>query len=178
MNRVFCKDQCTIQWHADDLKISCRNESVGESVLKKLSMQYGKISPLAITRGKVHDYIGMRIDYSQGDKVLITQYDYINEILMSLPDDMKGTAVQPARKYLFTVNKDTIKLDVKTADLFHHYTAQLLFLSKHAMLDLQTAIAFLCTRIVAPDIDDYKKLANVIKYPQTYQHLSLILDSD
>ena len=141
-------------------------------------MQYDKIAPLTITRGRVHDYLGMRIDYSQKDKVIITQYDYINDILTSLPDDMKGTAVQPARKYLFTVNEDAIKLDTKTADLFHHYTAQPLFLSKRARPDLQTAIAFLCTRIMAPDIDDYKKLANVMKYLQTYPHRPLILGSD
>ena len=164
MNHMFGTDQCTIQWHVDNLKISSQNESVVESVLKKLSAVYGKVSPLTITRGKVHDYLGMCIDYSQNDKVIITQYDCIHEILMSLPDDMKGTAVQPAQKHMFTVNADATKLDDEIADLFHHYTAQLLFLSKRARPDLQTAIAFLCTWIMVPNVDDYKKLANVMKY--------------
>ena len=79
---------------------------------------------------------------------------------------------------MFAVNKDAIKLGDKTAYLFHHYTAQLLFLSKRATPDLQTAISFLCTQIMAPDIDNYKKLANVMKYLQTYPHLPLILGSD
>ena len=64
MNHMFGKNQCTIQWHVDDLKISCRNESAVESVVKKLSAQYGKIASLTITRRKVHDYLGIRIDYS------------------------------------------------------------------------------------------------------------------
>ena len=81
-------------------------------------------------------------------------------------------------KYLFKVNADATKLDDKTADLFHHYTAQLLFLSKLARPDLQTAISFLCTRIMEPDIDDYKKLASVMKYIQMYLNLPLILGSD
>ena len=79
---------------------------------------------------------------------------------------------------MFKVNSDATKLDDKTADLFHHYTAQLLFLSKQARPDLQTAIGFLCTRIMAPDVDDYKKLASVMKYLQMYPHLPLILGSD
>ena len=72
----------------------------------------------------------MRIDYSQEDKVIIIQYDYINEILTSLPEDMKGTAVQPAYKHLFTINENATKFDEKTYDLFHNYTAQLLLIFK------------------------------------------------
>ena len=76
------------------------------------------------------------------------------------------------------VDENADKLDDKTADLFHHYTAQLIFLAKRARPDLQTAIAFLCTRIMAPDVDDYKKLASVMKYLQMFPHLPLILGSD
>ena len=33
MNQMFRKDQCTIQWHIHDLKISYRNKAVVESIL-------------------------------------------------------------------------------------------------------------------------------------------------
>ena len=128
---MFGKDQCTtVQWHVDDLKISYRNKLAVESVLKKLSAQYGKITPLTINRGKVHGYLGMCTNYSEEDKVIIPQYDCINKILKSLTEDMKGTAVQPAQNHLFTVNEIATKLDETNSDPFHHYTAQLLFISK------------------------------------------------
>ena len=178
VNRMFGKHQCTIQWHVDDLKISCRNPKVIEAIIKKLDTRYGITSPLTITRGHVHDYLGMTIDYGKQDKVVFTMYDYIDEIIGTLPADMTGTAASPAGDHLFKTNDKCEKLSVEKKETFHHYTAQLLFLSKRARPDLQTAVAFLCTRVHSPDQDDWKKLARVLKYLQQSAHLPLILGSD
>ena len=56
--------------------------------------------------------------------------------------------------------------------------AKLLFLSKRARPDLQTAIAFLCTRVKEADIDDYKKLSRVIKYIRATKELHLTLEAE
>jgi len=56
-------------------------------------------------------------------------------------------------------------LDEDKAQLFHHLVAKLLYLSRRSRQDIQTAVAFLCTRVQSPDMDDYKKLAKVMKYP-------------
>ena len=53
-----------------------------------------------------------------------------------------------------------------------------IFLSKRARPDLQTTISFLYTRITTPDVNDYKKLASVMKYLHIYPHLPRILGSD
>ena len=50
------------------------------------------------------------------------------------------------------------------ADVFHHSTAQLLFIGLHARRNLQTAIPFLTTRMKAPDTDDWGKLKRAMKY--------------
>lgn len=92
---------------------------------------------------------------------------------------MKGTAISPAGDHLFKVNNKTpVLLDKATKYLFHHYTAQLLFLCKQARPDLQTVISFLCRRVHEPDEDDYRKLARAMKHRQQYPHLTLILGSD
>ena len=98
MNRMFGKEQYTIQWRIDNLKISCRNKSVINSVLSKLSTHYGEIAPLTVTRGIVHDYLGMQIDFSTKEKIIITMHDYTNEIIDSLPDNMRGTVAIPRPK--------------------------------------------------------------------------------
>jgi hypothetical protein len=56
--------------------------------------------------------------------------------------------------------------------------AKLLFLCKRGRPDLQTAIAFLCTRVQAPTIDDQLKLSRVIKYLRKSRELVLTLRAD
>ena len=49
---------------------------------------------------------------------------------------------------------------------------------KHARPDIATAIAFLSTRVQAPDDDDWKKLRCVIRYLQGTILLVLTLEAD
>ena len=76
---------------------------------------------------------------------------------------MKGASVTPAGPTLFKVNDDAVKLSMDVAYQFHRSVAQLLFLSKRARPDMQTAVAFLCTRLQSPDMDDLKKLGRVMR---------------
>ena len=61
---------------------------------------------------------------------------------------------------------------------FHHIVARLFFLCKRVRPDLQTAAAFLCTRVKKPDTDDYKKLSLTLKYLHTTVSIPLILGMD
>jgi hypothetical protein len=60
--------QCTIMWHVDDLKISHVNNSVNTNIIKMIDYEFGKEAPLAITRGKIHDYLGMTLNNSEKGK--------------------------------------------------------------------------------------------------------------
>ena len=50
------------------------------------------------------------------------------------------------------------------ARIFHHVVAQLLFMACRARRDIQTAVAFLTTRVKQPDEDDWMKLRRALKY--------------
>jgi hypothetical protein len=127
-NKTIEGKQCTVLWHVDDIKISHVNKDVVSSVIDYLSNRYGKEAPLTVTRGKIHRYLGMILDYSTVGKVQIKMSDYIKGILESLPPSMDGESATPAANHLFTINKDAKILEPPEAEMFHHYVAKLLFL--------------------------------------------------
>lgn len=176
-NKVVNGQQCTVLWHVDDIKISHADMDVVETVLAQLNAQYGKEAPLVVTRGTVHEYLGMTLDYGITGKCRICMTDYVNEILDELPESMSGTAVTPAANHLFEVNEEAVKLSEADAQFFHHNTAKLLFLSKRARPDIQTAVAFLTTRVKNPDVDDIKKLGRVMAYLRNTPDLVLALEA-
>jgi len=178
MNKMVNDKQCTVLWHVDDLKISHEESAVTESILDILNVRYGKETPLTVTRGDIHEYLGMTIDFSTKGKVVIRMDDYVKNMLADLPDDLQGIATTPAAEHLFKVDEDAEPLSQEDSDLFHSVTAKLLFLCKRARPDIQTPIAFLCTRVRNPDVDDYKKLKRVICYLRATPNLALTLEAD
>ena len=84
-------------------------------------------------------------------------YEYIEKMLEELPTNMEGLATTPVSSHLFNTDLGCKKLCKEQGQLFHHLVAKLLYLSKCMRHDIQTAVAFLCTRVREPDTDDYKK---------------------
>jgi hypothetical protein len=120
----------------------------------------------------------MTLDYSDDGKVKIVMKDYITKMLDEVPEDMNGEARTPASLHLFTIRDDPVLLDEPTAELFHHFTAKLLFLSRRARPDIQTAVSFLTKRVKEPDEDDYKKLRRTMQYLRGSLDLLLTLEAD
>jgi hypothetical protein len=125
--------QCTILLHVDDLKISHEDPEVAMTIMAQLEKAFGQEAPLTVMCGKVHDYLGMRLDYSTSGKVQVKMLDYIENMLEDLPMDMEGESATPTASHLFDVNtEDPVMLNKEQADIFHHNVAKLLFLCKRA----------------------------------------------
>ena len=58
------------------------------------------------TCGKVHEYLGMTIDFLDAGKVRITMYDYVGEVINELPTEMIGELATPASNHLFEIRDD------------------------------------------------------------------------
>jgi len=178
VNKSIDGQQCTIAWHVDDLKISHLDPIVVEHIVDQLNERYGKEEPISVHHGPTHDYLGMQLDFSKPKQLVVTMTQYIQNVLADAPPDMEGTASTPAANHLFDINPNCDKLDPERSELFHHITAQLLYLCKRARPDIQTAVAFLCTRVTSPDLDDWKKLARCIRYLRGTVELPLTLEAD
>jgi Reverse transcriptase (RNA-dependent DNA polymerase) len=128
-NKDIDGSQCTIAWYVDDLKISHKKESVIENIFAALESKFGKQGSLStITRGRVHNYLGMEIDYSTPKKVKFSMPHMIQEIVQQLPSDLQsGPSATPAANHLFQVNQKATALNPDKADLFHRLTAGIIF---------------------------------------------------
>jgi len=67
------------------------------------------------------------------------------KMLAELPTDINGEV--PATGHLFNINPDAANLPDDKAQLFHHLVVKLLYLCRCIRQDIQTAVAFLCTRV-------------------------------
>jgi hypothetical protein len=178
VNKMIDDKQCTIAWHVSDLMVSYVDSKVVDSIIKSLDDQYGKESPPTVTRGKVHEYLGMTIDSETG-KVRCYMKDYVEDLWKKTPRELfKGMASTPAANHLFEIYENAEKLDSEQAILFHHLVAKLLYLCKRNRPDLQLAVAFLTTRVQTPDADDYKKLGRCLTYLNETSGLDLMLALD
>jgi hypothetical protein len=179
MNKLVDGKQLTVAWHVDDLKASHVLSTVVDKFIEDMESEFGKETPINKSRGKVHDYLGMRLDFSKPGEVTVTMIDYIKAILHGAPKDMRGRAVTLAAAHLLQINStDPVYLGEDKAETYVRIVMQLLFLSQRARPDIRPAVSFLNTRLVKPDEDDYKKLVRVVKYLDTTVDMPLVLAAD
>lgn len=75
VNKVTNGAQRTLVWHVDDLNISHKDPKEVTSIIDLLDGEFGKEVPVTQTRGKIHDYVGMAIDYSINGKAVFSLLD-------------------------------------------------------------------------------------------------------
>jgi len=68
-----------------------------------------------LCRGKILDYLGMKIDYCRKGNVTFSMENHIKQILEEAPYDMEGIAKSPAACHLFNVNDGAKKLSEEKA---------------------------------------------------------------
>jgi hypothetical protein len=56
--------QITVAWHVDNLKALHKQARVVDSFNEQMEAEFGKETPLNQSWGKVHDYLGMMLDFT------------------------------------------------------------------------------------------------------------------
>ena len=81
INKVVYGNYCIVCWHMDDLKMSHVNSTVVGDLLQQLEENYGKVAPLTTNQGKVHDHLGVVLDFNTNGKVKVMIPKHIHSIL-------------------------------------------------------------------------------------------------
>ena len=117
------------------------------------------------------------MDYSGDGNVKVSMIKYLSSILDGFSEELGKPVSNPAADHLIQIRdeKEAKFLSEEKARDFHHVVAQLLFLANQARRDIQTAVAFLTTRVKNPDKDDWGKLRRVLKYLKGTLYMKLTL---
>jgi hypothetical protein len=135
---------------------------------------------MTVRRGKIHDYLGMTLDFSVAGEVRVDMVNYVKAMISDFHkhDPSDKTAVTPA--------PNTSSRHVKMYQRYRRNSPRSsttsqrggLFATKRARPDIHTAISFLTTRVREPDEDDWKKLVRMMRYLRGTPDLGLTLSGN
>jgi hypothetical protein len=174
-NMTIDGHQCTIAWYVDDTKISHKSSSVVTQVIERIESKFGK---MAVTRGKKHVFLGMNMEFHTNGTTTIKMKEYIKEAIADFGGTIVRRAATPAKKNLFDIDESSKLLADPERDIFHSIVAKLLYVSKRGRLDIQLAVAFLCTRVSCSTEKDWGKLQRVLEYLNGTLDEFLVLGAD
>ena len=110
VNKTIKSHQMTMVWHVDDLKVSHIDSKEVDKFVVQMEEAFGADAPLSVSRGKIHDYLGMNLDFCVEGEVQIDMEHYIDMMLHDAPEDMEGVSNTPAAVHLFKTNMEDPKL--------------------------------------------------------------------
>ena len=179
-NKMINGHQMTVLWHVDDLKASHVHEDVLNEFVDYLRGIYDdeEIGKIKVNYGPRHDFVGMVLDYSVPGKLIVDMKEYVNKMIEEFDYEIVKLPKTPAAEHLFKVNEKCEKLNNKMHEDFHTFVAKSLFLCKRARPEIQTAVAFMTTRVKEADKDDWKKLLRLMGYLKLTKELVLTLEAD
>jgi hypothetical protein len=97
MNKIVEGTQLTVAWHVDDLNVSHVKSLVVDQFIADMEGEFGKETPLNKSRGKVHKYLGMTVEFSKPGEVIVIMIDYIKMILHDAPKRCADRLPYPQR---------------------------------------------------------------------------------
>jgi hypothetical protein len=123
-NKLVNGHQMTVSWHIDNLKISHIDPNEVTKFIEWIKEKYGSIGEVKATRGKIHEYFGMKLDYSiPGQEVTVDMQDYVTTMIehqFPKEEALDGNKVSsPWNDNLFKVNEKSPQLNDNMREQFH-----------------------------------------------------------
>jgi hypothetical protein len=122
----------------------------------------------------------MDMDYSTPGVLGVLMTKHIDKAIDEFPEAITKTSCTPQTEYLFKV-RDSDEAEYLSEEIvraFHSTVASLLFISSRVRRYIQTAVAFLTTRVKKPDTNDWGKVKRVLQYLKGTRTLPLNLTVD
>jgi hypothetical protein len=165
--------QSTIGIHVDDCFMSCVVPKILESIVQWFAEEF---EDLNVTRGSVHQFTGMTLDYTQQDKLFVTMKNQIDNLLEKT--GTKATAVSPSEADLFVIDATSPALSEKQSDEFHSIVATISYIAKRIKPECLVVTSMLASRVQSPTEQDWSKLERLLAYINGAKNIPLCLEMD
>lgn len=177
-NRVIGTHQQTLRLHVDDMLVSCKDEKVNTGFHEWCQRKYSDLKPVKCTRGEVHSFLGMVLDFGKAKGTChVTQDDHVSDLIESFPEKLRGNSPSLAGSNLFRRGSGGL-LCSNQKETFHTCVTKALFIAKHSRPDVALAVSVLSSCVREPTKDDWRKLRRLVDYMQATQALHLVLKVD
>jgi hypothetical protein len=105
-NKMIKGKQFTVRWHVDAVKLSHMEEGEVTKMIDWMESIYGK---MRVSRGKMHEYLGMTFNFVTPGEVKVNMIDYLKEVIRDFPEVITGLATTPAGYRVFEVRPNEDK---------------------------------------------------------------------
>ena len=156
--------------YVDDLFVTSDTEDVLDEVDKALKDAYGGVTS---KKGTIHEYLGIKWDFSTSGEVTLTMDGYVNDILTKY--DVKNTHKTPADDQLFTTTDDGPALSRVKQEDFHSLVMTLHYMAKRVRTDILTAVSWCASRVLSPTEEDERKLDRIMGYLKHTKNKNMVL---
>ena len=85
VNKIINGHQMSVVWHVDDLKVSHVDGKEVDKFIMQMEETFGADAPLSVSHGKIHDYLGMNLNFRVKGEVRIDMEHYIDMMLQDAP---------------------------------------------------------------------------------------------
>ena len=165
--------QCTVFFHVDDGIATCADEQELDRFLQELLDEFGEVRS---TRGKVHEFLGLVLDFSEDGICTITAPRLTEEAMQEY--QIKSSVKTPALSDLYALDEESKLLEEPARRKFHSVVQKLLYIGHKCRLDILPAVSFLTTRVTKATVEDQEKLIRTLKYLHGSMRIGLRLGGD
>ena len=103
-NQTINKRQHTVRFHVDDVLSSHVDPEVNTKFGAWANETYGKLKPVELHHGNIHEFFVMTLDYSNKGECHLLQDHHINDIISSWPEDLNKV-----KKLITPASNDLLK---------------------------------------------------------------------
>ena len=153
--------QCNIVWYVDDNTMSHEDPNMVTDILEEIKKHFGD---LVISRGDIHDFLGINIKISNDKNVELMTKHKIEDTVIQFNDICDFKVTPSCENNVWDVNYEAELLDDVKADLFHSLKYKLLYITERTRTYTEPDVSFLTTRVAKSNVYDWKKIIICISY--------------
>ena len=116
---------------------------------------------LTVTKGNVHNLLGMKIWYLKNRSISTNMMEYITEAVQEFGEDVSHVVTSPTTRWMSTVEK-VRESHIDRLNTFHSVVMKLLYILQRGRPDCAKDISFLCTSMNHPDVEDWNNLNRLL----------------